>query len=187
MNDKKKLSLNTNLSPEWLVVHWFSLAKGYGFARKPGSKKDIFLHYSMYANVNNFAPPIKGDHILCEMHFTKNELTIKQVLKVKEKNPEQAQQIKAKITNKEIKPARFMLMNDRAELREVEGIIKWFNPLKGYGFARLAKGRSDVFIHGAVVEEEGLAQKLLPGTKIKMKVTLSERGAEARTVEILPE
>ena len=37
------------------------------------------------------------------------------------------------------------------------GIVKWFNPTKGYGFIQPQSGRKDVFVHISAVERAGLS------------------------------
>ncbi len=36
------------------------------------------------------------------------------------------------------------------------GIVKWFNPRKGYGFIAPEDGSKDVFVHISAVEQAGL-------------------------------
>ncbi|MBN9586668.1 MAG: cold-shock protein [Afipia sp. 62-7] len=37
-----------------------------------------------------------------------------------------------------------------------KGMVKWFNPTKGYGFIKPAVGDKDVFVHISAVERAGL-------------------------------
>lgn len=37
------------------------------------------------------------------------------------------------------------------------GIVKWFNPTKGYGFIAPTGGGQDVFVHISAVEKAGLS------------------------------
>ena len=38
----------------------------------------------------------------------------------------------------------------------VRGVVKWFNPTKGYGFIQAQAGGKDVFVHISAVERAGL-------------------------------
>ena len=39
----------------------------------------------------------------------------------------------------------------------VRGMVKWFNPTKGYGFIQPQAGGRDVFVHMSAVERAGLS------------------------------
>ena len=38
----------------------------------------------------------------------------------------------------------------------VSGVVKWFNPEKGFGFVELSDGSGDAFLHGSVLAQSGI-------------------------------
>ncbi|MEE8622903.1 MAG: cold-shock protein [Alphaproteobacteria bacterium] len=46
------------------------------------------------------------------------------------------------------------------------GTVKWFNPIKGYGFIQPDDGSKDAFVHISTVERAGL-QSLREGQKVE--------------------
>jgi len=59
------------------------------------------------------------------------------------------------------------------------GTVKWFNPVKGYGFIQPSDGGRDVFVHISAVERAGLGS-LTEGQRVSFEVT-TERGKQAAT------
>ncbi|GIQ75342.1 cold-shock protein [Bradyrhizobium sp. RD5-C2] len=45
------------------------------------------------------------------------------------------------------------------------GAVKWFNPIKGYGFIQPDGGGKDVFVHISAVEQAGFSN-LVEGAKV---------------------
>jgi cold shock protein len=58
------------------------------------------------------------------------------------------------------------------------GIVKWFNPTKGYGFIQpTGGGGKDVFVHISAVEQAGL-RTLNEGQSVEYEIE-SNRGKES--------
>ena len=57
------------------------------------------------------------------------------------------------------------------------GTVKWFNPVKGYGFIQPEDGAKDVFVHISAVERAGLST-LREGQKVTYEL---ERGQQGKT------
>ena len=57
------------------------------------------------------------------------------------------------------------------------GIVKWFNPTKGYGFIQPDTGGRDVFVHISAVEKAGLST-LSEGAKLSYDI-VANRGKES--------
>jgi CspA family cold shock protein len=49
------------------------------------------------------------------------------------------------------------------------GIVKWFNPGKGYGFIAPDAGGDDIFVHISAVQHAGL-RKLNEGERVKFAI-----------------
>jgi CspA family cold shock protein len=63
------------------------------------------------------------------------------------------------------------------------GVVKWFNPQRGFGFITEADG-GDVFVHRSNVLDDG-AQPLTNGQPVEFQVGEGPRGAEAIAVRAL--
>lgn len=57
------------------------------------------------------------------------------------------------------------------------GIVKWFNPTKGFGFIQPEQGGADVFVHISAVQRAGL-DSLNEGQRVSYELA-TERGKTA--------
>ncbi|MBY0331504.1 MAG: cold-shock protein [Acetobacteraceae bacterium] len=55
------------------------------------------------------------------------------------------------------------------------GIVKWFNPTKGYGFIQPDDGSKDVFVHISEVTRSGMTT-LQEGEKIRFEMQPGQQG-----------
>ena len=60
----------------------------------------------------------------------------------------------------------------------LNGIVKWFNATKGYGFIQPEDGGKDAFVHVTAVERAGL-QGLREGQKVQYELVPGRDGKEA--------
>ncbi len=61
-----------------------------------------------------------------------------------------------------------------------EGIVKWFNGTKGYGFIQ-QEGGPDVFVHYAAIEGSGF-KNLDEGDRVEFTVEQGPKGLQASMV-----
>lgn len=59
------------------------------------------------------------------------------------------------------------------------GIVKWFNPTKGYGFIQPEQGGTDVFVHITAVKDAGF-DTLDEGQRLSFELT-NEKGKTSAT------
>jgi len=61
-----------------------------------------------------------------------------------------------------------------------QGIVKWFNAEKGYGFIQV-EGGDDVFVHYSAIQAEGF-KTLDEGQKVEFEIVQGSRGPQAANV-----
>jgi CspA family cold shock protein len=65
-----------------------------------------------------------------------------------------------------------------------QGIVKWFNRLKGYGFIDPEDGDSEVFVHYSAIDGEGY-RNLDEGDSVQYDEVDFGKGPQARNVRWL--
>ena len=63
-----------------------------------------------------------------------------------------------------------------------EGIVKWFNATKGYGFIERGEEKEDVFVHYSAIQSEGY-RTLNEGQRVEFNVEQGEKGLQATNVK----
>ena len=67
-------------------------------------------------------------------------------------------------------------MAPRSSGPEIDAVVKWFNPQKGFGFAEMGDGSGDAFLHIRAVEAAGY-RELEPGTRLTVRVSPAAQGS----------
>jgi cold shock protein len=62
-----------------------------------------------------------------------------------------------------------------------QGLVKWFNDAKGYGFITQEDGQ-DVFVHYSAVQGSGF-RTLAEGDRVEFEVTRGPKGLQAANVK----
>jgi len=62
----------------------------------------------------------------------------------------------------------------------LKGIVKWFDPKKGYGFIVGPEGQ-DVFVHYSQIQGDGF-RSLKDGGEVEYELTEGDKGYQAREV-----
>jgi CspA family cold shock protein len=63
------------------------------------------------------------------------------------------------------------------------GIVKWFNEDKGYGFIEIEGDEADVFVHKSAVKEAGL-RTLKEGQEVSFEIDDSRGKPAAKNLEV---
>lgn len=70
------------------------------------------------------------------------------------------------------------------EIRDADGVVKWFDPRKGFGFL-IGPESQDIFVHYSVIGGDGF--KLLhDGSRVRYSAEKTAKGWRATAVEDAP-
>jgi len=64
------------------------------------------------------------------------------------------------------------------------GIVKWFNPTKGYGFIQPEDGGNDVFVHISALEQANIST-LNEGQRVSFELTNNKGKTSAVDIKLV--
>lgn len=64
------------------------------------------------------------------------------------------------------------------------GIVKWFNDSKGFGFIELEDGEKDVFVHHSAINSSGF-KSLNEGDRVTLDIEQGQKGPAAANVTVV--
>lgn len=155
------------------TVKWFDPVKGFGFIASSDGGPDILLHENVLRNYGQ-SSVADGADIDVMMITTERGRQAGEVLRI----------------GADERPNKVALADfaefDPEELAAVPiepARVKWFDKIKGFGFANVFGSGTDVFVHIEVLRLAGLAD-LIPGEAIGLRTVEGKRGLMA--AEVVP-
>jgi CspA family cold shock protein len=76
----------------------------------------------------------------------------------------------------------FFLLQESANM--ANGIVKWFNDSKGFGFIEVEGGGKDVFVHHTGINSTGF-KSLNEGDRVTFDIEEGQKGPSAKNVTVI--
>lgn len=172
------------------TVKWFNTAKGFGFVTPVDGSPEAFLHMSALRAVG-FDTVAEGTPMVVEIAQGAKGRQVVRVVQIdadpnRAPPPRAPRQFGGAPTGGGFGGGGFApgpSAADLANAQTMDGVVKWFSALKGYGFVSPDGGGKDVFVHVTILRNLGLTN-LAPGQPVRMKVLTQRKGPEALSIEL---
>ena len=171
--EKNEIPIESQVERVEALVKWYKPEKGYGFLSREDGFGDIMIHFSHLDKVG-YTYIWPGDRIICDVASGKTGPQVVRIIEVKV----------GSLESRSLSGARNPL--EHSTFQESEGIIKWYNPDKGYGFIQPDDGGREIFLHASVMRAAGCTA-LQPGLRVLATFAESERGPIAQIIKVIYE
>lgn len=164
------------------TVKWFNTAKGFGFVTPIDGSPEAFLHLSALRQAG-YDSVGEGAGMLVEIGQSPKGRQVIRVLQV-DAGSDAPRPMRPPRDTGMMGGSMGAPMASLENAESMDGVVKWFSPLKGYGFISPNGGGKDVFLHITILRNAGI-NALTPGQSVRMGVVHARKGPEAVSIELM--
>lgn len=159
------------------TVKWYNPSKGFGFVALADGSGDAFLHASVVERAGHRSVP-PGATLEVRAGPGPKGAQVTEILSVDTSTASQEPPRRPKPERSAYQPAA-----DRPTVEE-RGTVKWYNPMKGFGFIVADSGGKDIFVHATALERSGITD-LAEEQRVTVDVADGQKGPEAVSLRLL--
>ncbi len=154
-------------------IKWFDVAKGFGFVVPDGGGPDILLHVTCLQR-DGFRVAYEGTRLVFEAIAGRRGWQVLRIVSM---------DLSTAVHPSQLPPPRtHIAVTPTSPLVKVK--VKWFNRLRGFGFANEGEGSPDIFLHMEVLRRYGLAE-VRPDQELLVRYGPGAKGLMASEIRLV--
>ena len=158
-------------------VKWFNRSKGFGFIIPNDGSGDVFLPLSALERSGHSEAP-DGASIVFDWTQGPKGRAVSQIIEMDTSTA----------APRAARESRFRGRDGQSEqagpTESLDGVVKWYDPARGFGFVLPSDGSKDIFVHVTALRRSGI-EMLEAGQAVRMTVAQARRGREAASIELI--
>lgn len=161
-------------------IKWFNRSKGFGFIIPNDGSGDVFLPLAVLERAGHSEAP-DGASIIFDWTQGPKGRAVAQVIEIdlSTAQPRAPRENRFRGGGRE--------GHDEGQggpAESLDGVVKWYDPARGFGFILPNDGGKDIFVHVTALRRSGI-EMLEPGQPVRMMVAQARRGREASSIELI--
>lgn len=163
-------------------VKWFNAQKGFGFVELIDGTDDAFLHIRQVEAAGHKVL-LPGTTLIVKIGPGQKGHQVNEVLSVDASTtaPEPARRGSQTRQAQSGGFSRPSASRVESGIPTIAGTVKWFDPVKGYGFVSVEGEIDDLFLHLAVVKQADLGT-LVQGQAVRVSIREGRKGREVGAI-----
>jgi CspA family cold shock protein len=162
-------------------VKWFNRSKGFGFVIPNDGSGDVFLPLSVLERAGHSELPDGASIVFDWTQGPKGRAVASVVeLDLSTAAPRAPRENRFRQPRDSYDDG----MGSGGATESMDGVVKWYDPARGFGFILPNDGGKDIFVHVTALRRSGI-EMLEPGQSVRMAVAQARRGREAASIELL--
>jgi CspA family cold shock protein len=164
-------------------VKWFNPEKGFGFVDLTDGSGEAFLHVRQVEAAGHKALE-SGTTLVVKVGPGQKGAQVNEIVRVDASTaePEPPRRRPRVVQSQPDGLSRPGSPRSDGGTPKVKGIVKWYDPVKGFGFISVESEGKDLFVHVSVVERAGL-RALEQGQALRVSIVDGRKGREDGAIE----